>query len=192
MQVYWENLYKYQKKIDQQPHSSIDTYFPRHSVNGYHYKIALETMSLKIFAIIFVGSAILLSVCHCQEETTCGGEEVKLTALQKFQIQSCLDATGKKSVWKIPADKLLCFGVCVLEKKGMLTPTGKIDHAKAIKYIEDAISPKLRKPLVTGIDKCIKEHGQDVKVKNDPGCMSFMAVGQCVHDVYLEVCIGDD
>jgi len=124
-----------------------------------------------------------------QEETMCAGEDVKLTDHDKASITECLGKVNVKTVWKMPADKLPCFGVCILEKKEMLTADGKINHEKALKYIEAAMPDKVRKPLIDGIDKCIKEHGQNVKVKDDPGCMSFLNVGQCVHDVFLDVCI---
>ncbi|OXA61977.1 General odorant-binding protein 1 [Folsomia candida] len=133
----------------------------------------MKTISIAIFA------ASLISVSWGQEETKCAGEEVTLTDQQKTQITECLNEAKIKTVWKIPADKLSCFGVCILDKKGMLTPEGKINHEKAFKYIEMTMPSKVRKPLIEGIDKCIKEHGQDVKVKDDPGCMSFLHVGNC-------------
>jgi hypothetical protein len=70
-----------------------------------------------------------------------------------------------------------------------LTKEGKINHEKALKYIEMTMPDKVKHKLIDGIDKCIKEHGQNVKVKDDPGCMSFLHVGQCTHDVFLDICI---
>lgn len=68
-----------------------------------------------------------------------------------------------------------------------MTPEGKINHEKALKYIEEVMPEKVRKPLIDGVDKCIKEHGDKVKGNNDPTCITFMDVGQCVHDVFLDV-----
>jgi len=83
-----------------------------------------------------------------QEELTCQGQELNLNDHQKAQITECLDAAGIKSIWKIPAEKLAvsvfqlqqflrfirakvlirlifhnfqCLGVCILEKKGMVS-----------------------------------------------------------------------
>jgi hypothetical protein len=53
-----------------------------------------------------------------------------------------------------------------------LTTDGKINHEKALKYIEAVMPDKVRKQLVEGVDKCIKEHGEKVKGKDDPGCVS--------------------
>jgi len=136
---------------------------------------------------------LLLGLCsvYGQEETQCAGEEIKMDEHQKAVIADCLEAAGIKSVWKIPADKLACFGVCLLEKKDMMTAEGKINHQKALKYIEELMPEKVRKPLIDGVDKCIKEHGDKVKGKNDPTCVTFMDVGQCVHEVFLDVCLED-
>jgi len=149
------------------------------------HNIKMVSTRLQILGILLVGSCTV----YCQEETHCAGEEVKMDDHQKAVITDCLEAVGIKSVWKMPIDKLACFGVCILEKKDMMTPEGKINHEKALKYIEEIMPEKVRKPLIDGIDKCIKEHGDKVKGKDDPTCVTFMEVGQCVHEVFLDVCI---
>jgi len=70
----------------------------------------------------------------------------------------------------------------------MLTPEGKINHEKALHYIDMAMPDGVKKPLIDGVDKCIKEHGDKVKMDNDPNCLTFMEVGQCVHDVFIDIC----
>ncbi|ODM97590.1 hypothetical protein Ocin01_09076 [Orchesella cincta] len=139
----------------------------------------------QILGILLLG----ISAVYSQEETSCAGEEVKLDDSQKAVLSECLDKVGIKSIWKIPADKLACFGVCLLEKKDLMTPEGKINHEKALKYIEAVMPEKVRKPLIDGVDKCIKEHGDKVKGNDDPTCVTFMDVGQCVHDIFLDVCV---
>ncbi len=94
----------------------------------------------------------------------------------------------------------------------MLTSDGMLDHQKILDYIQDVMKPdEVKKPLVDGTDQCIKDHGMTVnnvfksysksnllfpftipigsKVKNDkdPNCLSYMEVGLCVHDIFLEV-----
>jgi hypothetical protein len=133
--------------------------------------------------------AALASTSLAQEEMQCRGLPIKFTDHQKAQIMECLDAAGIKTVWKIPADKLACFGVCILEKKEMLTADGKINHAKALKYIDAVMPDQYKKPLIDGVDQCIKDHGDKVKMDGDKACMSFMEVGQCVHDVFLDICV---
>ncbi|ODM88216.1 General odorant-binding protein 72 [Orchesella cincta] len=125
---------------------------------------------------------------YSQEETSCAGEEVKLDDSQKAVLSECLDKVGIKSIWKIPADKLACFGVCLLEKKDLMTPEGKINHEKALKYIEAVMPEKVRKPLIDGVDKCIKEHGDKVKGNDDPTCVTFMDVGNA-STIFLDVCV---
>lgn len=71
---------------------------------------------LKLFVTVIVAGFV-----NAQEETKCAGEAVKMTEHQKAQITECLNETGIKTVWRIPADKLSCFGVCILEKKGMVS-----------------------------------------------------------------------
>jgi len=139
-------------------------------------------------ALVFL-CAGLFSVALAQEETQCRGKDLKFTDHQKAQIAECLDAVGIKTIWKIPAAKLACFGVCILEKKDLMTPEGKINHEKSLKYIDAVMPDEFKKELIDGVDKCIKDHGDKVKKKDDPTCMTFMDVGQCVHDVFLDVCV---
>ncbi len=81
----------------------------------------------------------------------------------------------------------------------------------------DVMKPDdVKKPLKEGTEKCMKDHGErlchpETKIKirirfkytdkiftlietgdkvegnNDPKCMTFMEVGQCVHDVFFDV-----
>ena len=47
-----------------------------------------------------------------------------------------------------------------MERKGLLTQDGMLDHEKILDYIYHTMQPEaVKKPLVEGTDKCIKEHG---------------------------------
>jgi len=51
----------------------------------------------------------------------CRGVDLDMTDKQKGQVTECLTEAGIKSVWKIPAEKLACFGVCILRKKDLVS-----------------------------------------------------------------------
>jgi hypothetical protein len=49
-----------------------------------------------------------------------------------------------------------------MERKNLLTSDGMLDHQKILDYINDVMKPDaVKKPLVDGTDKCIKEHGNE-------------------------------
>jgi len=146
-------------------------------------------ISTSKITVAVVAAFLCFSSVLAQEETQCKGKEIKLTEKQKAQFTECLTESGIKTVWKIPPAKLACFGVCLLEKKEMLTAEGKINHEKALKYIEAAMPDEYKKPLIDAVDKCIKEHGDKVKVKDDKMCSSFLDVGTCVHDAFFDICV---
>jgi len=150
---------------------------------------ALKLHKMAKIQLAIVGIAFLITLARAQEELVCRGEDVVFTEKEKGQIGECLKESKIDNVFKIPMEKLPCFGVCLLTKKDMLTDDGKINHEKALKYIEAHMKNKeTQKLLVDAADKCIKDHGQDVKVKDDPTCSTFMGVGQCVHDAFFEIC----
>ncbi|CAG7830265.1 unnamed protein product [Allacma fusca] len=127
-----------------------------------------------------------------QEETQCRGHDVNLTTEQRKQITDCLAESGISTIWKIPAEKLACFGVCILEKKKLMTDDGKLNKPKILDYIDMIMRPEeVKQPLKEGITKCMEDHGDKVRGNDDPTCMTFMEVGQCVHDVFLDICIED-
>ncbi|CAL8125264.1 unnamed protein product [Orchesella dallaii] len=142
------------------------------------------------FVVVVGMQAILFGIATAQDEIACRGVDLNMTAEQKAQVTDCLAENGIKSVWKIPVEKLSCFGVCILKKKKLLTAAGKLDHDKILNYIMDVMKPdEVKVPLKDGTEKCMKEHGDKVEGNNDPKCMTFMEVGQCVHDVFFDVCI---
>jgi len=152
------------------------------------------TKSLLIVLTLAIAAGFtFFSGAYGQEETLCRGVPLNMNESQKAMITDCLTENKIKSVWKIPVEKLSCFGVCVLKKKGLLTPGGKLDHEKIFKYIDQVMKPdEIVKPLKDGIDKCIKEHGEKVQADNDPKCSTFLEVGQCVHDIFFDLCFIDD
>lgn len=83
-----------------------------------------------------------------------------MTDAQKTFITDCLREINIVSVWKLPLDKISCFGICVLEKKNLLNADGGLDHDKIYNYIMDVMKPdSVKKPIVDGVEKCIKDHG---------------------------------
>jgi len=125
-----------------------------------------------------------------QEEIQCLGQDLNMTATQVKVLTDCLAEAKIVNIWKIPMEKISCLGICILEKKMLLTKKGGLDHDKILKYITDVMKPdKVKKPLVQGVEKCIKDHGTKVRQPNDPNCLEFNSVGLCVHDVFLETCI---
>jgi len=133
-----------------------------------------------IFPAVFFGTAT------AQDEIACRGQDLNMTEAQKGHVTDCLKENGIKSIWKIPVEKLPCFGVCILKKKKLLTADGKLNHDKILNYIMDVMKPdEVKVPIKDGIEKCMKEHGDKIEGNNDPKCMTFMEVGQCVHDVFF-------
>lgn len=83
-----------------------------------------------------------------------------MTDAQIAQVTDCMREIKIVSLWKIPMEKINCFGLCILEKKKLLTDAGGLDHDKIYKYIMDVMKPdKVKKPIVEGVEKCIKDHG---------------------------------
>ncbi|OXA50983.1 uncharacterized protein LOC110853407 [Folsomia candida] len=154
--------------------------------------MCLPKVEIVVSVVVLVVMMGGLQEVVAQEETMCRGVALNMTDKQKGMITECLTESKIKSVWKIPADKLSCFGVCILKKKELLTAEGKLDHDKIFSYVEMVMKPdEVKKPMKDGIEKCLKEHGDKVQVKDDTKCMTFLEAGQCVHDVFFELCMDD-
>ncbi len=53
-----------------------------------------------------------------------------------------------------------------MEKKNLLKD-GSLDHEKILSYINDIMRPEeVKKPLIEGTDKCIKEHGKSYYINS--------------------------
>jgi len=148
-------------------------------------------MMPKILSYLFlVITLFLVKFTNGQEEIQCLGQDLNMTNTQLKVVTDCLREAKIVSVWKIPIEKISCFGICILEKKKLLNAKGGLDHDQILKYIMDVLKPdKVKKPIVEGVEKCIKDHGTKVRQPNDPNCLEFNTVGLCVHDVFLEACV---
>jgi len=59
-----------------------------------------------------------------QEEIQCLGQDLNMTDTQTKVLTDCLAEAKIVSIWKIPMEKVSCFGICILEKKMLLNAKG--------------------------------------------------------------------
>ncbi|CAG7830264.1 unnamed protein product, partial [Allacma fusca] len=145
-------------------------------------------LQVPIMSLVIVLS--LISLCLGESEMQCQGHDMKYNSTQMEQTKECLGYHGTTSIWKLKSTDFPCFGMCMLKSRDFLGDDGEhVVLQRVMEYIDMIAPEKAKAGLKDMLTNCVKLHGDKVRSKDDPkSCMTFMEVGHCFRDAFVEIC----
>ncbi|OXA38985.1 uncharacterized protein LOC110861457 [Folsomia candida] len=131
--------------------------------------------------------ALVLPAKSTFDVEKCRGVDLDATEDHMMHVTDCLSKAGAKEFHDVPAEKMPCFGKCVMEKKGIIDDKGLPHKENIMKLITDNMPKAVHDDLNKRMENCLAEETSMIDPA-DPSCNTYMPLGMCMHLSFLEEC----
>ncbi|OXA49973.1 uncharacterized protein LOC110854246 [Folsomia candida] len=147
-------------------------------------------------AVSFILGVFCVSLSTSMKDPTCRGQKMEVAEPDMQVWKDCLKEIAPeinteddqaKIEKKIPKEKMACLGKCFMMKEGLVDDKGMPSKDMMMTKINATMPMEVMEEMDSAMGKCVDETGKGVD-PNDPTCMTYQPLTQCMMVAFMEIC----